>query len=172
MQSRSTVVIDANVLAVANRLAEHVNEDCIRLCASRLANVRRAERVALDQDNVIWSQYARQCSYRGSPGLGSEFFRWLHQRRWDPRYCEAVALRRRGDDPDADFESFPADDALSGFDRDDRVFIAVARASRQAPPVLNATDTRWRPHLAALARHGVVVEILCPQHWPTLGDEP
>src|SRR5207245_8723519 len=61
-----------------------------------------------------------------------------------------------------DFAEFPRDPALEGFDLSDRKFVAVARASRHSPTVLNAVDSDWRIYEEPLKRHGVEVEFLCP----------
>lgn len=58
---------------------------------------------------------------------------------------------------------FPDDEMLAGFDRDDRKFVAVAIASGESPPILNASDTDWHDHRQALSRHGVAVEFVCPE---------
>jgi hypothetical protein len=51
---------------------------------------------------------------------------------------------------------------LGGFDRSDRKFVAVARASAHGPMIVNAVDTDWWIYRVALQRHGVRVEFLCP----------
>lgn len=61
------------------------------------------------------------------------------------------------------FAEFPADANLAGFDRADRKFVAVALASGDSPPIVNATDSDWWLFREALQRHGVQVEFLCPE---------
>ena len=61
-----------------------------------------------------------------------------------------------------DSEEFPNDEALAGFDRDDRKFVAAARASIRDPAILNATDSDWGQFEQLFAQHGVVIEQLCP----------
>lgn len=63
-----------------------------------------------------------------------------------------------------DFGEFPQDPALNGFDRSDRVYVAVANASLLDPIVLNAVDKGWWDHHEALNRNGINVNFLCPQH--------
>lgn len=62
-----------------------------------------------------------------------------------------------------DFEEFPRDPALSGFDRSDRKFAAVALASGRDAVLLNATDTDWWSYRWPLAKHGLRVQFLCPK---------
>ena len=45
-------------------------------------------------------------------------------------------------------------------------FVAVALASGAHPPILNAVDSDWWNHRAALADAGVTCEFLCRQHQP------
>jgi hypothetical protein len=66
------------------------------------------------------------------------------------------------DDAD-DFEEFPTDPHLIGFDRSDRKFVAVTVASRLHPAILNATDTDWWCFRKTLERHGVPIVFLCPE---------
>jgi hypothetical protein len=73
--------------------------------------------------------------------------------------CPDIGWRR--------FAEFPDDDALRGFDVSDQKFVAVALASNEHPPILNAVDSDWWNYGPALARHDVVVENLCPDHRST-----
>lgn len=167
-----TVVIDANVVATANDRADHAGHECVLACVDALRTAKRTGRVAIDAGGIIYGQYRRHASYRGRPGVGDEFFLWLHENQGVPRRCERVHLRRRDGDDEGPFEAFPDDPALDRFDEDDRVFVATARASAHRPPILNATDARWAPFLEALARHGISVEILCPELWPPRAPDP
>jgi len=67
-----------------------------------------------------------------------------------------------------DFEEFPNDDnALASFHKKDRKFIAVALAHKrdtgQTPPILLAIDRGWLQFIAALANHGVSVDLICEE---------
>jgi hypothetical protein len=44
--------------------------------------------------------------------------------------------------------------------------VAVAVASGESPPILNAVDSDWWNHREALVESGFVVDFLCPQHAP------
>ena len=65
-------------------------------------------------------------------------------------------------DPARVFEEFPESDALNNFDRNDRKFVAVAVASGERPPILNASDRDWWDDRLSLERCGVRVDFLCP----------
>jgi len=67
-------------------------------------------------------------------------------------------------DPD-DFEEFPGDPELAGFDRSDKKFAAVAVTSENDPDVLNAVDADWWHYRQPLERHGVRIRFLCPDQF-------
>ncbi len=59
------------------------------------------------------------------------------------------------------FEEFPDDPALAGFDWDDRVYVAVVKASEEEAAIVNATDTDYRAHESQLRQNGVFVVEPC-----------
>ena len=119
--------------------------------------------VLLDEDGKILDEYANHCSYAGQPGVGDAFFKWLWDNQANPKHCQKVPITP---DPNREFAEFPDDPDLSGFDRKDRKFVAVALASGLDPEVLNATDKGWYYYSAALKRNGVRVQFLCPDAMP------
>ena len=68
-------------------------------------------------------------------------------------------------DKSREFEEFPLDPDLEGFDRSDHKFVGVALASTQSPTVLNAVDSDWWQYRKALRRNGVKVKFLCPEQF-------
>jgi hypothetical protein len=60
------------------------------------------------------------------------------------------------------FEEYPDDPDIAAFDPSDHKFVAVALAGPQPAVVLNAVDTDWWEHRAALTRNKVNIEFLCP----------
>jgi len=117
--------------------------------------------IALDDEMHILQEYSNNLSISGQPGPGDFFMQWVWDNQANPQHCEKVHITPK-DEGGEDYEEFPQDPELGGFDRSDRKFVAVARASAYAPRILNATDTDWWHYRAILARHGVVVEFLCP----------
>ena len=65
------------------------------------------------------------------------------------------------DGSENEFEEFPDDPALDGFDPDDRKFIAVALAHLERPPILQAVDGQWWDFRDAFRQHGVTIEFIC-----------
>lgn len=157
-----SVVIDTNVLVVANGRHDRAADTCVGACISALERARR-ETVVLDDRQLILDEYRRHCSFSGQPGLGDAFFKWLWSRQANPRHCRQVPVTPH---PKRGFVEFPDDERLKDFDHADRKFVAVALAAGDAPPVLNASDTDWWHARTALGDHGVTVDFLCPELMP------
>lgn len=157
-----TVVIDTNVLVVANGGHPQAGARCQDACIDALLRARE-DRVAIDDAQRILSEYRTHCAFSGQPGVGDAFFRWLWNQQGNPEKCVAVSITPntgRG------FDEFPDDPRLNAFDPSDRKFAAVSRAAGDTPAVLNAVDTDWWDARDALAENGVLVDFLCPERMP------
>ena len=157
-------VVDTNVIATANLAADHAPDDCVMTSIDTLRQLREHGVIALDDGFRILCEYLRHASRAGQPGVGDAFVKHMCDHLYDANRCLLVSITPR-DEAD-DFEEFPDDAALAKFDRDDRKFVAVARASEPAATIFNATDTGWWPFRQVLRRHGVVVNFLCPSLMP------
>lgn len=157
----AAVVVDTNVMVVANGKAEQAGIDCVLSCVSALENVKQGSVVLVDSGYRIFDEYRRHASLAGQPGLGDSFLKWLWNNQANPMHCEQVEITSKETDPD-DFEEFPIDPDLADFDRSDRKFVAVALASGKTPVILNATDSDWWNFRAPLKMNGIQVEFLCP----------
>lgn len=156
-------VVDTNVPVVANGKSEQADADCVIACINALSDVRTAGIIILDDAMQILHEYMANLSMSGQPGPGDLFMKWVWSVQADRERCEQVRLTPHHLDPD-EFEAFPDDIGLAGFDRSDRKFVAAALTSHKNPIVLNAVDSDWAHHYAALVRNGVQVNFLCPQH--------
>jgi hypothetical protein len=156
-----SVVVDTNVIRVADELAPQAGPDCAVKCAETLEEAARGV-VSIDSGRRIILEYLGQVRKHYPYEPGTAFVRQLQQHEWNPAHCERVDIHEH---PDRGFEEFPddADPELVRFDRSDRKFVAVAIASRLHPPILNAADSDWLSVRDALAQHGVHVEFLCPE---------
>ena len=154
-----SVVIDTNVLAVANGRHELAQARCVEACIDALDEARRGS-VVIDEGQLILDEYRRHCAFAGQPGLGDAFFKWLWNRQADSRYCRCVRITPHGQ---RGFVEFPADARLAAFDRSDRKFVAAALAAGDFPPVLNASDTDWWLARKELESHGLTLTFLCPE---------
>lgn len=154
-----SVVIDTNVLVVANRKHPPASLACIEACIQALQEAREAV-VLIDDSQRILDEYRQHCSFAGQPGLGDAFFKWLWSNQANRLHCIQISITphaARG------FSEFPTDAALRHFDASDRKFVAVALGSGRHPPVLNASDRDWWQHREALQRNDVVISFLCPE---------
>ncbi|MGD9890630.1 MAG: hypothetical protein AB7R89_05505 [Dehalococcoidia bacterium] len=161
----SVDVVDTNVLSVANARDTHASPLCVITCVNKLEAIRDGGRLAIDDSRRIVREYQANASSSGQPGPGDAFLKWILQNLWNDQHCEMVPITPRAGTDD-NFEEFPDDPDLAGFDRSDRKFVAVALAHPDRPPILNATDTDWHNFDAPLARHGIRVTFLCPDMMP------
>ena len=155
------VVVDTNVPKVANgkREAPQASKNCRAICIDRVERIMRGEEtVVLDRDWAILSEYMDNLNESGQPGTGDEFLLWVLKNR--ESRCEWVSITRPAG-LENEYDEFPVDPDLEGFDDDDRKFVAAARAHSAKPPILQAVDGGWRAFCDTLARHGVKVEFLC-----------
>lgn len=132
-------VCDTNVALVANGDAPQADDRCRMICVERLERIRREGQLALDNRGLILNEYVNQRPFGWPRGFGDLFFIWAVTQQANPAACRIVAVTPIPDR--RQFAEFPNDPALAGFDLSDRVFVAVARASGEAPPILNAVDT-------------------------------
>lgn len=160
------VIVDTNVIAIANHEGEHASLACIESCQQRLGQVlSEREKVVVDDRWRIFGEYDRYVSGTRK-WIGDIFVKTLLQNLKNPAICEMVRITPSAGNG-TDFAEFPTDAALSTFDPDDRKFIAVACAYRQtsgqAATILLAIDSGWLDFVDALATHGVVIDILCEE---------
>jgi len=159
------VVIDTNVLQVANQNSPQAGPKCVRQCIDRLLEVRDRERIALDKSMFILEEYRKQgFSFSGQPGVGDEFFRWLFDNQANNDVCELVDVKPTNKSGN-NFAEFPDVPELEDFDRSDRKFVAVAINSGVRPPILNAVDSDWWDFRDSLCQHGVKIEFVCPRQF-------
>lgn len=116
--------------------------------------------ILVDACGLILREYRKNLRHETAPGIGFAFLRWAHDGQGSAA-CRHVRITRRPGS-DEDYEEFPSDPALSGFDRSDRKFVAVALASGEDPWIANALDSDWAVHHSVLLAHGVRVRFVCP----------
>ena len=159
------VVVDTNVPKTANGdETPQASVTCVAACALKLDEIRSSHVLVVDDGWRILKEYMGQLSSDGQPGAGDDFLAWILINRTNPHHCIQIPIT-----PTADgysFAEFPHDPALAGFDPSDHKFVAVALAHPQTPPILNATDSDWWHHHAALTAHNLRIEYLCPDVIP------
>ncbi len=154
----TTVIIDTNVILVANRQHADVSEACVAACAKRLNEIVVGGCVAIDDDYRILTEYQNKTKPHEGKRAGDAFLKWLLRNNANPARCDCVALVEH---TERGFESFPDDSRLAKFDPADRKFVAVAAAHPEKPPIAQAADSKWLAWAPALGDHGVHVDFLC-----------
>ena len=148
-------VVDSNVAVVANGRGTNAHPVCRLAAIEALNDLLRHGRIVVDRAGTMSAEYRRHCNPRGQPGVGDQFFREVLM-NYAPDRVERIHLAQRND---GSFADFPDDPDLTTFDPSDRKFAAAAR--KTGVPVMNATDSDWLNHRAALSRNGITVEFLC-----------
>lgn len=157
----SAIVIDTNVLLVADGQAKQVNAACVDECRKRLERVRAREQIVLDDTWLILREYQNKLSPNRSPTPGSAFLKWLLQVQAVAKHVSKVRITPI-DREQTRFAEFPPDAKLEAdFDPADRKFVAVANAHSERPPILESADSKWLGWEAQLKNHGIVIEVLC-----------
>jgi hypothetical protein len=133
---------------------------CARNCARALLDIKHFGAVAIDQGDLILSEYRAHCSLAGQPGLGDSFIRWIHDNHGRNELVQTASLTPSPDE--SGFDEFPEHLGLVNFDHADKKFVAVANAHPQKPPILEASDSKWWGWKDPLASCGITVEFLCP----------
>lgn len=147
-------VVDTNVPIVANGTSSKVNIDCQLNAIHFLQKIVQSGLIFLDTDGRIQAEYGRYLSPRGQPGVGDRFY--LEIINSDPRRLCRIDVQT---DKGGNFEILGDEINNSDFDRNDRIFAAVAKQS--GAKVYNATDSDWVDFLDLLIKNGVNVEFIC-----------
>lgn len=152
------MVVDTNVVLVANGQHQDISAECVANWALALQDLMRQGRLVLDDQFLILSEYQNKTKPKTGSRPGDAFVKWALRNRVNQEFVDLVAIR---DNHARGFDSFPDDPGLAGFDPPDRIFVAVASAHAGQPPILQAADSKWLDWSAALKQCGVTVNFLC-----------
>jgi len=158
------VVVDTNVAMVASRLTPSADERCVGACIARLREIQQSGGLLIDDKGHILREYTKNLGLRGQPGAGHAFAKWVHDHQAVPERVRQIPITPRNETGWRRYDEFPDSTDLATFDRSDQKFVAVALASGENPPILNAVDSDWWNHREALTTAGVPIDFLCPQH--------
>jgi len=153
-------VVDTNITIAANGNNTHASAECQLACIETLEKISSGKKnqiILLDDLDLIFTEYSRHLSYRGQPGVGDMFFKYLHDNKHLSQSVKLVTIT-------------PNDDDISGFnelpdntiDKSDRKFLAVALTGRAT--IINALDTDWHEQREFLNQIGVNVTQICEEH--------
>ena len=167
------VIVDTNVIVIADNTDDDERKNCRERCQDRLQQILdphirdQRETVVVDDRWRIFEEYKHHVDPNTRKGIGAIFVKTLMQNLKNPEICTTVHITPLAGNG-TDFEEFPnADEALTGFHKKDRKFIAVALAHQrdagEAPPILLAMDRGWLQFTDALANHGINVDLICEE---------
>ena len=73
------IVVDTNVLVVANGNNEQADPECELACIELLQEATKGKQtVLLDTSDLIMAEYRKNCSHRENPTLGISFYKFLN----------------------------------------------------------------------------------------------
>lgn len=153
-----TVVVDTNVILVANGAHPDVSPECVLECAHRLEQLMKGGSIAIDDAFRILKEYQNRTNPRKGKGVGDVFIKWVFNKLTDAQRVHLVPLTELGEDQ---FAEFPVAALEAVFDRPDRKFAAVANAHPAKPPIWQAADCKWLDWWPDLKANGVDVTFLC-----------
>jgi predicted nucleic acid-binding protein len=154
------LAIDTNVPIAANGRDTHAEAACQLRCVElleRIANGQCGAVVMLDSGGLVLNEYTSYLNYRGQPGVGDLFFKFLHDHMYVVGKVQLVQISPT-EDTSRGFEELP----VNRLDPSDRKFLAVAVVS--GADVVNALDTDWHEQRALLTELGLTVQQLCPEY--------
>ena len=152
------VVVDTNVILVANNAHADVSPECVLECVQRLEQLKNSGSIAIDDAYRILGEYQHKTSPRKAKGVGDVFIKWVLTKLGDSQRVQQVTLTELAEDQ---FAEFPAPELEAVFDRPDRKFAAVANAHPFKPPIWQAADCKWLDWWPGLKAKGVNVTFLC-----------
>ena len=153
------VVIDTNVLLVANGSHPEVSNECRIACISKLLDCRKTGIVVIDDSYSILREYEKKTFPNTPKGPGDAFLKWLLQNKNNRQRVHKVPLFGS---TQIETSVLPELSMLEGFDPADLKFVQVALSHQRRPPIWQASDSKWLAWWQTLAGHGVVVTFLCP----------
>jgi hypothetical protein len=152
-------LVDTNVAKAANLQAD-VSEECVIQCIRMIRDVTRCGHLVVDNLDLIYTEYRKNLSLSGRPGVGDAFMRWVNDHRFDDTRCTRAPITPT-DGTNTDFAELAAYPDLSSFDPSDKKFLATALAQGDSPPILVACDTDYWNARERLKANGITIEFLC-----------
>lgn len=152
------VVVDTNVAITANGRDTHANLACQYECTvflEGLVSPGKRTRIVLDKQGLIFTEYSNHLRYKGQPGVGDVFFKYLHDHMYLGKKIWLVPITPIADEARS-FDELPT----NSVDKNDRKFLAVAVTA--GAEIVNAVDSDWHEQIVFVSGLGVNVQQLCP----------
>lgn len=160
-------VVETNVAIVANGRGDiHADEECQLACREKLKEIcspHSRQVVVVDNEELVFGEYSKQLKWKGAPGLGDMFFKYVFDHQWGEERVRRVPITPIERYNRLDFRELPE----NCLDEDDRKFLATAVAAKAVvgkTDILNATDSDWNEKEALTKGLGVTVRQLCPRY--------
>lgn len=153
------VVVDTNVLLVAEGQHPDVSEECVVSCVARLQKIMQSEVVVLDDGYRVLREYQNKLDSKRGKGVGTVFLKWVLQQQSNQKRVVHVVINEHATDR---YTEFPVPLLEAEFDPPDRKFPAVSNAHPRKPKILQASDCKWLRWWSDLSAAGISVEFLCP----------
>jgi predicted nucleic acid-binding protein len=154
------VVVDTNVAMAANGRNTHASLTCQYACTEfleELISPRKRTCIVLDEQGLIFAEYSNRLHFKGQPGVGDMFFKYLHDHMYLGKKIQLVPITHITDETRG-FNELPP----NSIDKSDRKFLATALVAGAA--VVNALDSGWHKQADFVSELGVNVRQLCPDH--------
>jgi hypothetical protein len=159
------IIIDTNVPVLAGSQTEDIPEDqisCAIACNEfihRLISSNENQRVVLDYERRILTEYRNNCISKNEDGMSILFLNWIYEYLASRVAVERdlVSLVSIGEDT---FSPYPENQKLKDFDPADRKFIALAFVHPEHPAIIEGTDSEWWGIRDELRHAGIVVRFL------------
>jgi len=154
------VVVETNVAISANGRNTHASLACQYACTEfieALVSPKKHTKIVLDELDLIFTEYSNHLHYKGQPGVGDMFFKYLHDHMYLGKKIKLVSITPTADEARG-FNELPP----NAVDKSDRKFLAAAIVAKA--DVVNALDTDWHEKAGFVHSIGVKVRQLCPEH--------
>lgn len=152
------VVVDTNVILIANNAHAAASPECVIACVNKLNEVMKSGALVLDDGYRILREYQKKTSPRKAKGVGDLFVDWALRHQLQTKWVHLVALTEY---KEYQYAEFPDPDLEPLFDPPDRMFPAVSHNHPGHPPIWQAGDCKWLDWWPALDARGIKVEFLC-----------
>lgn len=161
MNYADCVVVDTNVLAVAEGLHAGASDECRAECAKLARQIQEGLVIVVDSKRsgeAIMIEYLGALRGKGTSGIGSKLATYLWRRRYDTSICRTVDITPC-DTPPGSYDEVPP--RLKSFDVDDHKWFAVATAEPSRPQIFQALDAEWWDRRRDFPASHLDVQFLC-----------